>query len=132
MPILTKIGGWKKVHHMSLETFAKTFGNALPADQQRAAYDAHIVPTSGKIFWQAAFGIANGINLVESGSAAITADRGRGGSDGAPGMVQANYRKQTRAPGKTEILELPGFCHFFMVQPGWEGIVQQIIDGPKA
>jgi pimeloyl-ACP methyl ester carboxylesterase len=128
MPVLTKVGGWKKVHRMSLESFAKTFGNALAADQQRATYEAQIVPTSGKIFWQAAFGIGTGITWAKPDRAPLLLTAGGQDRTVTPGMVRVNYKKQASAPCKTEILELPGFCHFFMVQPGWEGIVQQIID----
>jgi hypothetical protein len=35
-------------------------------------------------------------------------------------MVRAMYRKHSRAPSRTDILEFPNRSHWLIAEPGWE------------
>ena len=43
-------GAWNKVVTMSLDEFKYAFVNTLPEAEQKAAYERHVVPETGRVF----------------------------------------------------------------------------------
>jgi alpha-beta hydrolase superfamily lysophospholipase len=126
-PVLSTWKGWAKVHTMPETAFASGFGNALAAGEQHEAYRDFIVPAPGRIFFQAAFGIANKIHWNNPKRAPLLLTAGGLDRTVEPGMVRKNYKKASAAPSTTTLLELPGKCHFLMVQDGWRDVAAQIL-----
>jgi len=127
-PVLSTWKGWAKIHTMSEAVFASSFGNALAAGEQHDAYRDFIVPAPGRIFFQAAFGIANKIHWNNPKRAPLLLTAGGLDRTVEPGMVRKNYKKASAAQSTTTLLELPGKCHFLMVQNGWRDVAAQILD----
>lgn len=49
--VLRRWRAWKKVLTMSLPTFQATFVNGMSENEQRQAYDEHVVPMPGWVFF---------------------------------------------------------------------------------
>ena len=58
--------GWRKVLTVRLPDFAGGFLHNLPPDEQRRVYDAQVIPTPGRIFFQAGFAMFNTSTKVDS------------------------------------------------------------------
>lgn len=52
--VLFKWMAWKRIVYLSFEEFQYAFVNTLPLAEQKIAYDTHVVPETGHIFFQAA------------------------------------------------------------------------------
>lgn len=126
LPVLLSWMGWRRTLSMSFASFAATFANALSPALQRQAYDRHIVPAPGKIYFQAALGIGNGVNFANPGRPPLLLLAGEADRTSTPSMVRAMYRKHSRAPAATDMLVFPGRSHWLIAEPGWEQVAQGI------
>ena len=123
--------GWRKTLRMSFEAFSKTFANRVPADQQRAEYDRHIVPTPGRIFFQDAVGKATGVRFNNPSRAPLLITAASDDLTVDPAMVRANFRKY-RGPAVTDFHEFPAHSHFLIAEPGWEEVADYTLDWAEA
>jgi len=108
---------------MSQAEFADTFANGLPDDQVAGAYERYVVPTPGRVFWQAAFAPFNSVTAVDWSRA----DRApllivAGGQDRTvtASMNASNHRKYRS--GKVDFELYPDRSHFTIGEPGWEEV----------
>jgi pimeloyl-ACP methyl ester carboxylesterase len=122
LPVFTSWMGWRKVHVMSEKAFNSGFANRLTPEEQRNAYATQVVPAPGRIFFQAAFGIASKVQWDNPKRAPLMIMSGTDDRTVPVGMVRANVRKAERAPSRTEYVEYPGRCHFQMAQSGWQDL----------
>lgn len=131
LAVFSKWRGWAKVHTMSEQGFRKGFAGKLAPEQQREYYREYIVPAPGRIFFQAAFGAQTGVKYKNPARPPLMFTAGLEDKTVPPSMVRSNYKKQSRAGSPTELLELPGFCHFVMKQDGWQDVAAKILDWLK-
>lgn len=127
LPVLTTLGGWSRILSMSFASFSKTFANTLPAKDQRAAYEQHIVPAPGRIYFQAALGIGNAVNFKNQERAPlllIAADQDR---TTTASMVRSMFRKHSRSSSRTDLMEFAGRSHWLIAEPGAEEIAQKAL-----
>jgi pimeloyl-ACP methyl ester carboxylesterase len=127
LPVLLTWNGWKKLHTMSFADFCATFANGLPASEQRAAYDAQIIQAPGRIYFQAALGIDNGVNFANPKRAPLLLIAGEKDRTVTPSMVRAMYRLHKKSPAPVELIEFPGHSHFLIAEPGWEEVAGAIL-----
>ncbi|CAN5613813.1 alpha/beta fold hydrolase [soil metagenome] len=132
LAVLGSWRGWAKVHSMSEKAFRKGFAGKLTPEQQTHYYRNNIVPAPGRIFFQAAFGAQTGVKFKNPARPPLFLTAGLEDKTVPPSMVRSNYKKQTRAGSPTELLELPGFCHFVMVQEGWQTVADKILTWLKS
>ena len=78
LPNLLVWKGWSRVLHLSAKRFAWGFSNTLTALKQRAAFDSQVVPTSGRLYYQLAFGIGNGVRFKNPARAPLLLIAGGG------------------------------------------------------
>ena len=64
---------------MSFKSFSTTIANTLSQSEQRRAYDRYIVPTPGRIYFQAALGVGNAVDFCEPKAPAAAANCGERG-----------------------------------------------------
>ena len=128
LPILLSWQGWKRVLRMSFGSFAKTFANALPADQLRSVYEARIVPTPGRIYFQAALGIGNAVNFKNPRRAPLLLTAGDQDRTAPAAMVHANYLKHRQSPAPVDFIVFPGHSHWLIAEPGWEDVAAKIAE----
>jgi pimeloyl-ACP methyl ester carboxylesterase len=120
--------GWRRVLRLPFEVFAASFAQDLPAAEQRAVYDRHIVPAPGRPFFQVGFGIANGVRFGNPSRAPLLIIAGSDDRTVDPVTIRANYRKYRRSPAVTDYLEFPGRSHWLIAGPGWEAVADATLD----
>jgi len=132
LPVLLAWRGWQRVLTMSFDSFAKTFANALPPDQLRPTYERHIVPAPGRIYFQAAFGVGNGVRFDNPQRPPLLLIAGEHDRTSTPSMVRAMYRKHRRAPARTDLIEFAGRSHWLIAEPGCEEVAERALDWAAA
>jgi pimeloyl-ACP methyl ester carboxylesterase len=131
--VLTTWRGWERVLRMPFTDFQYAFVNTMPGEQQRAAYDRHVVPETGRIFFQAA------VATTSPRSPARVDFRNptrpplllvAGGSDHIvpPQVNRSNYRKYRHSSAVTSFREFPGRGHWTIAEEGWESVAGFIAD----
>ena len=126
LPVLLAWLGWRRVLTMSFRSFSDTFANTLPQAQQQPAYDRHIVPAPGRIYFQAALGIGNGVNFRNPKRAPILLIAGEEDRTSTTSMVRTMYRKHRRSPSRTDFLAFSGRSHWLIAEPGWEEVADGV------
>ena len=126
LPVIFRWAGWKRVYRLTRRRFAERYANAAPAAQQNDAYETVVIPTSGKVFFQAAFWIGTWIKarrrtqplLITAGDADRLV---------TPYLSRAAYRTQKRSPARTDFHLFSGRSHFLISEPGWEEVADTVI-----
>lgn len=122
-PVLSTLGGWRKLVTMSLSHFGSRFANGLPDGEKQAAWERHVIPTPGRPFFQAAFAPFLDVTRVdftnaERGPLLITA--GTIDRTVTAGMNRANHRRYAGSSATTELEVYEGRSHWTIAEPGWE------------
>jgi len=121
LPVFIDPFSWRKAKVMSRAFFRTRFAQTAPKSKADALYDRYIVPTPGRVYWN---GVVNPMKiqwdnprraplLLIGGELDLIADAS---------MTQAIYRKQKRAPSKTELKIFPNRSHWTCMDPGWEAV----------
>lgn len=126
LPPLLRWNGWSRPYRLSRRRWADRFANTAPRPVQDDAYDRYVIPTSGRVFYQAAFWAGTRIDprrrqvpLLITGSAAdrlVT-----------PYVSRAAYRIQRRSLARTDYLAFPDRSHLLLAEPGWEAVTDALI-----
>jgi pimeloyl-ACP methyl ester carboxylesterase len=125
--------GWKKIVHMSFRQFRYAFVNTMSPAEQRAAYEQHVVPETGRIFFQAGFALldprrATRVNFQNATRAPLLLIQGGSDHVVAPGVVRSNFKKYRGSLARTDCKLFPGRCHWIIAQEGWEEVAEYIAD----
>jgi len=121
-PVLLAWNGWNRILSMSFKSFSNTFANTLPAAQQQSAFAAYIVPAPGRIYFQAALGIGNGVNYNNPKRPPLLLIAAVEDRTCTTSMVRAMFKKHSSAPRRTDIMEFPNRSHWLIAEPGWEEV----------
>lgn len=129
--VLLTSGFWKKVVRLSFKQFQFGFVNSLPLEVQHAAYDAYVVPESGKLFSQAVNAALDphsplAANLHNATRAPLLLTAGTKDHTVPLSQVTATYRKYRQTPARTDFLTFEGRTHWLIKQDGWEEVAQKI------
>lgn len=127
LPVLLSWGGWRKLHTMSFANFAATFANALPASEQKLAYDTHIVQAPGRIYFQAALGIGNALDFANRNRPPLLLVAGEKDLTSTPSMVKAMFQKHQQSPRPVELMEFARRSHWLIAEPGWDEVAGKIL-----
>jgi len=127
-PVFIAPFGWARALRMSFGGFASNFAQTLPEDEKRPNYERFIVPTPGKIYYQAGVGVGTSIdwkNPYRPPLLIIGAEKSRIIS---PSATRALFKRQSRSPVKTDFKVFPGRSHWLMRETGWEEIADFALD----
>jgi pimeloyl-ACP methyl ester carboxylesterase len=127
LPVLTRWNAWNRTYTLSKAQFDAKFANTAPAALRAEAYENYMVPTSGRVFAQAATGIGVRIS-VKRRTQPVLVTAAEHDKTVAPALSRKIYRKHKKAPGRTDFVEFPGLSHFLMTEPGYEKVAGYIID----
>ncbi len=121
--------GWRRVLRQSFPQFRYAFVNMLSPKEQRDAYDRHVVPESGRIFFQAAFSMLDAhsparVNFGNAQRAPLLLIAGEKDHIVPASMNRTNYRLYARSRATTEFKVFEGRCHWGIAQPGWEELAE--------
>lgn len=126
LPPILRWNGWNRPYAMSRRRWAARFANAAPPALQNRSYDDYVIPTPGRVFYQAAFWLGTRIDprrrtqpLLITGS-----DRDRLVT---PYVSRAAFRIQSRSPARTDYLDFPGRSHLLLAEPGREAVAAACI-----
>jgi pimeloyl-ACP methyl ester carboxylesterase len=131
LPVISGWGFWDKVRRMPLRNFRWGWVHTLSEPEQRAAYDQHVIPTSGRLFLQALLAPLTDVTKVNyrnhlRGPLLIIA--GELDRTVEAKMNLANFRKYARSTAVTDYREFPGRTHWICRQPGWEEVADYTLD----
>jgi pimeloyl-ACP methyl ester carboxylesterase len=127
LPAFIDLFSWRKAKVMSRKFFAKRFAQTAPKGEVEALYDRYIVPTPGKVYWD---GVINKINIQWDNPQRAPLLLIGGGKDliADAAMTVAIYRKQSRAPSRTELRIFPERSHWTCMDAGWEEVADFALD----
>jgi pimeloyl-ACP methyl ester carboxylesterase len=132
-PVLTNPSNRGRAVALTFEQFRYGFANAVGEEEARELYDQFHVAGSGVPIFQAAF--ANINPRTEAKADKDNPDRGpmliAGGEldHQAPwAIAHATYERQSKNPGVTEIIEIPGRGHSITIDNGWKDVAQISLD----
>jgi pimeloyl-ACP methyl ester carboxylesterase len=126
LPVLTRWNAWNRTYTLSRKQFDTKFANTAPAALREKAYEAYMVPTSGRVFAQAATGIGIAIDVRKRNQPVLVTAASEDRTV-APALSRKIFRKHAKAPGRTDFVEFPGLSHFLMTEPGHEKVADYVI-----
>jgi pimeloyl-ACP methyl ester carboxylesterase len=125
LPVLLQPGARKGVVKMTYPQFRYGFANMLDEVDAQAAYDKHVVPETGRIFFQAALGgQAVRVNFSNPARGALLMIAGERDHVVAAGLNRSNFRKYARSRARTDFKEFQGRCHWIIAQDGWDEVAE--------
>ncbi|MGZ8641243.1 MAG: alpha/beta hydrolase [Actinomycetota bacterium] len=123
--------GWRKVLTVSFDDFSWGFLHNLREDEQRRVYDAQVIPTPGRTFFQVGFAMFNSatrVNFRNDGRAPLLIIAGEKDRTVPAAMNRANLKKYRHSNAATDLREFPGRSHWLIAEPGWEEVADHAID----
>lgn len=124
--------GWNRVLTMSQSAFNEGFGNLLPPAEQKAGYERHVIPTPGRVFYQAAFGIQTRVNYRNADRAPLLLTAGEQDRTVPLPMVRANFKKYRGSSAVTALKTFPNHSHWLIQEPGWEDVADYAIQWARS
>lgn len=125
LPVLMQPGARKGVVRMTYPQFKYAFANMLSEPDAHAAYEEHVVPETGRIFFQAALGTnAVRVDFSNSNRKPLLMIAGERDHVVAAGLNRSNFRKYSRSKARIDFKEFPGRCHWIIAQDGWEEVAE--------
>ena len=127
LPVFLDPLSWRKLKVMSRRFFRNRFAQTAAKDEADALYDRYIVPTAGRVYWD---GIVNKIRIdwANPARAPLLLIGGEEDLIADAGMTRNIFRKQSRAPSRTELRIFPGRSHWTCLDPGWEEVADYALD----
>jgi pimeloyl-ACP methyl ester carboxylesterase len=131
LPVILGWGSWQKVRRMPFKNFQWGWAHTLSEPEQRAAYDEHVVPTSGRLFFQALLAQLTDVTKINYRNhlrAPLLIIAGELDRTVEAKMNLANFRKYAHSTAVTDYREFPGRTHWICRQPGWEEVADYTLD----
>jgi len=124
------LAGPSSPNTISRASFARTFANTVPALEQVTAYDNYVVPTSSRIFYQAAFMLGTKVD-TKNRKQPLLITVGEKDRTVTPYLAKAAYNLQKQSSARTDFKEFAGRSHFLCAEEGWEEVAAFCIDWAK-
>jgi hypothetical protein len=86
-----------------------------------------ISPASGRIYFQAARGVDNGVNSANPKPAPLLPIAGEKNLAVTPSMTRATYRSCQKLRAPDELIQSPGDRHQMIAGGGWEDVAGAIL-----
>jgi len=127
IPVLLRWNAWNRTYTLPKATFDARFANTAPQALRDEAYDKYVVPTSGRLFAQAATGIGVGVD-TKARKQPLLVTAAEHDRTVAPALSRAIWRKQKKSAARTDFVEFPGLSHFLATEPGYEKVAAYVLD----
>jgi len=125
-PVLLAWQAWRRPATMTFGHFARAFMQLSSGEEQRAAYEGHIVPTPGRIYFDLALGIGSRVDFSNARRAPLLFVANEQDRVVQLSSVRAAYLKHRRSQAMTEFKIFPGRSHW-LIAPGWEEVADYAI-----
>lgn len=113
---------------MSRKFFAERFAQTAPRDKVTELYDAYIVPTPGKVYWDGVTGASGKISWKNPNRAPLLLIAGEIDLIADASMVRGIYKQQSKAPSRTDFKQFDGRSHWTCMDAGWETVADHALD----
>ena len=125
--------GWRKVVRWSYPEYRFAFVHTMPPNEQRAIWDAQIVPDSGRPFFEAGFSFLDRrsparLDFANPDRAPLLFISGEADRAMTPAIVRRMVRAHQASPARTDFRSFPGRTHWLIAQDGLEEVAQGCID----
>lgn len=129
--VLANPANRRRVVHWTFEQFRYAFVHTLPEADARAAYDDHVTPETGRIFFQGAAANLDrespfAIDFNKPDRAPLLMIAGEKDNIVPASMNRANHRRYRKAPVPVDFVEFPDRTHWIIAQDGWEEVAGHI------
>jgi pimeloyl-ACP methyl ester carboxylesterase len=126
-PIVNPLIPASRPYYMTFPQFQYAFANDLTPAEQRAAYDADIVPESRRL---ARGGLSNAARVDFAGQRApLLLIAGENDHIMPAALNRKNYEQYRRSPSITDFKEFPGRAHYSVIAgKGWEEVADYALD----
>jgi pimeloyl-ACP methyl ester carboxylesterase len=128
---LTRYMLGSRIVRWSFGSFRYAFVHLLPLDEARAAYDRHVVPETGRIFFQSSMAMVSPrspirVNFRNGTRAPLLLIAGGADRIVPPVINRRNHRAYATSSARTDFREFPGRNHWIIAQDGWEDVAEHI------
>ena len=128
LPVFTTWNAWNKALPFTFKSFARGFANTLPASQMQAEYEAQIVPSPGRIFYDVVLGRGARVKWKNPARAPLLLIAAEHDRTVPTPMVRQNYAKQKQAGSATDFHLFYGRSHYLCNEAGWEDVADYCLD----
>ena len=126
-PVVNPFVPASRPYYMPFEHFQYSFANTLPLAEQRAGYDADIVPESRRLC-RGALSRAARVDFKKE-HAPLLFVAGENDHIMPASLNRSNWRRYGKSPSVTDFREFPGRDHYSVIAgPGWEEVADYAID----
>ena len=120
-----------RVVRWSFGEFRYGFVHTLPLAEAREAYERHVVPESGRIFFEGALAPIDPrsparVNFANGTRAPLLLIAGEHDHVVPPVVNRRNYDAYRRSTARTDFREFPDRVHWILAQDGWEEVAEHI------
>jgi pimeloyl-ACP methyl ester carboxylesterase len=124
---LTRYMLGSRVVRWSFESFRYAFVHTLPLAGARDAYDRHVTPETGRVFFQSAFALLNPrsparVHFSNGTRAPLLLIAGGKDRIVPPVINRRNHRAYAKSGARTDFREFPDRTHWIIAQDGWEEV----------
>ena len=132
-PVLLNPLNYRSQVMLSEAQFRYAFTNAVDEAEAHRLYDDYAVPCSGIPLFQAATANLNPraqtrVDLKHPDRGPLLIVSGEKDHTVPWALANAAYKKQRRSPDPTEILEIEGRGHSLVIDSGWPGVADAVLD----
>jgi pimeloyl-ACP methyl ester carboxylesterase len=118
---------WRKVVTWKYSNFRYAFVHTLSEADAHAAYDRHVTPETGRIFFQssiATFDRSSPIAVAFSNGTRAPLLLLAGAKDRIvpPVINRRNFKAYAKSPARTDFHEFPDRTHWIIAQDGWDEV----------
>jgi pimeloyl-ACP methyl ester carboxylesterase len=129
--VIARPGNRRRVVLWTFEQFRYAFVHTLPEPEARAAYEAHVTPETGRIFFQVALSALDrdspfAVDFARPDRAPLLLVAGERDRIVPAALNRANHRRYRRAPRPVDFAEFPGRTHWIIAQDGWEEVAGHV------
>jgi pimeloyl-ACP methyl ester carboxylesterase len=119
-PVLNPLIPAAQPYLMTFPEFQYTFANGMPLAEQRAAYDAQVVPES-RVLGKGGLSSLARVDFKRE-HAPLLLIAGAADHIMPASLNRANFERYKASTSLTEFKEFPGRNHYLIAQPGWEEV----------
>jgi len=126
-PVLGNPANRKRTVTLTFDQFRYGFANAVSEDEAKALYETFHVAAPGRPLFQAATanlssGKATKVDVTNANRGPLLVVSGENDNIVPFAIANAAYKLQSKNPGVTEIVEIPGRGHSLTIDSGWKDV----------
>jgi non-heme chloroperoxidase len=126
-PVLGNPANHHRAVPLTYDQFRYAFANAVSEDEAKELYATYAVPASGTPLFQAATANINPFTEAKAdsknpGRGPMLIISGEKDNTAPPAITNAIYKQQSRNPGVTETVTIPGRGHALVIDSGWREV----------